>query len=177
MADNGKELVRIENIAGRVEVAQHDKLQTKGDREYFKAGLNLTLGRVYLSEFGLNQEFGKITEPHRPTLQVVTPVFDAGGRVFGMVVINMDVGALFAASAIGLPTSSHAYIADQEGRYLFHPDAKHAFAFEFGEKEKISDEFPTLKPLFEPNATQQDISFHALADKGVRSSVSATRVL
>lgn len=165
VADNGKELVRVENMAGRVEVAQHGLLQTQGDRDYFKAGLNLTLGRVYLSGFSLNQEFGKIVEPHRPTLRAVTPVFDAGGHVFGMVVINMDMGALFAASAIGLPTGSHAYIADQEGHYLFHPDAKHAFAFEFGEKGGISDDFPTLKPLLEPNTQQQEVAFHALADK------------
>ena len=160
-AGEGRELVRVENRDGRIEVAQRDALQAKGDRDYFKAGLMLTVGRVHLSEFTLNEELGKIEEPHRPTLRAVTTVFDANGRVFGMVVINKDMRPMFTPASTGIPSGVQRYITDQFGRYLSHQDATRAFAFEFGSKENIVDDFPALKPMFESlNAqkTQQTLT-------------------
>ncbi|MFH0933584.1 MAG: EAL domain-containing protein [Pseudomonadota bacterium] len=148
VANGGRELIRVERTSGRVEVTPREQLQPKGDRDYFSAGLGLSLGRVHLSEFNLNQEWGKIEEPHRPTLRAVTPVFDANGMVFGMVVLNMDVTPLLASAATGLPPGVEAYIADEQGRYLLHPDAQRAFAFEVGSSPGISDDFPSLAPMF-----------------------------
>ena len=174
-AGEGRELVRVENRDGRIDVAPHEELQAKGDQDYFKAGLMSTVGRVYLSEFALNQEWGKIEEPHRPALHAVTTVFDASGHVFGMVVINKDLRSLFTPSAIGAQPGVQGYVADQQGHYLLHPDAKRAFAFEFGSKEKITDDFPTLQPLFEYQSTQNEIPFHAAAD-GAGGYLVAQRV-
>ncbi len=174
-AGEGRELVRVENRDGHIEVAPHEALQAQGKLDYFKAGLMLTVGRVYLSEFTLNQEWGKIEEPHRPSLHAVTTVFDAGGHVFGMVVINKDLRSLFAPAAIGAQPGAQGYVADQQGRYLFHPDAKRAFAFEFGSKEKITDDFPTLKPLLEYQTTQNEIPFRAATD-GAGGYLAAQRL-
>ena len=171
----GRELVRVGSRDGRVEVAQRDALQAKGDRDYFKAGLMLTVGRVHLSEFSLNEEHGKIEEPHRPTLRAVTTVFDANGHVFGMVVINKDVRSLFTTASTGLPSDVRSYIADQYGRYLFHPDAKRAFAFEFGSKENIADDFPLLKPILESQVAQNALPTRTVSD-GSGGYLAAERV-
>lgn len=174
-AGEGRELVRVESRDGAVQVAQRDALQVKGDQDYFRAGLMLTVGRVHLSEFKLNQEWGKIEEPHRPTINAVTTVFDASGRVFGMVVVNKDVRPLFNSSMAGLPRGVQGYIADQRGHFLFHPDDKHSFSFEFGSNENIVDDFPSLKPLFESQTTRNELPFHAVSG-GVGGYLAAERV-
>src|SRR5512141_1279027 len=174
-AGEGQELVRVESRDGAVQVAPRDALQAKGDQDYFRAGLMLTVGRVHLSEFKLNQEWGKIEEPHRPTINAVTTVFDASGRVFGMVVVNKDVRPLFNSSMAGLPRGVQGYIADQRGHFMFHPDERHAFSFEFGNNENIVDDFPSLKPLLESQTTRNELPFHAVND-AVGGYLAAERV-
>ncbi|HLP96973.1 MAG TPA: PAS domain S-box protein [Sideroxyarcus sp.] len=173
VADNGRELVRVESRDGRIDVMPREALQTKGERDYFKAGLELTAGRVHLSEFNLNQEWGRIEEPRRPSLRAVTPVFDAGGNVFGMLVLHKAVGSLFASAMVGLPPGVEGYIADQQGHYLLHPDEGRAFAFEFGGKDNIADDFPSLKPMF-GTQSQNYLPLHAVGSGG--DYIAAERV-
>ncbi|MBI5005797.1 MAG: PAS domain S-box protein [Nitrosomonadales bacterium] len=161
-AGEGMELVRVERRDGRVEVIPHDALQSRGGRDYFRAGLMLTAGRVHLSEFDLDKEMSKGDAPAVPTLRAVTTVFDASGRVFGMVVINKDMRTLFDSSSSGLPPAVKGYVTDQKGRYLLHHDAKRAFAFEAGPGERITDDFPTLAPLFEEQTKLNKLPFHAV---------------
>ncbi|MDP1634531.1 MAG: PAS domain S-box protein, partial [Gallionellaceae bacterium] len=175
LANSGRELVRVERMGGRVEVTPRELLQSKGDRDYFAAGLGLSLGRVHLSEFNLNQEWGQIEIPHRPTLRAVTPVFDANGRVFGMVVLNMDVTPLLASAAAGMPPGVEAYIADEQGRYLLHPDAGRAFGFEFGSSPGVSDDFPTLAPMFGVR-TPDYLPLHAADSSAGKQFLAAERV-
>ncbi|MDD5056241.1 MAG: EAL domain-containing protein [Sideroxydans sp.] len=175
VADDGRELVRVERRADRIEVTPREALQAKGDRDYFKAGLTLALGRVYLSEFNLNQEYGKVEQPHRPTLRAVTPVFDASGHLFGMVVINQDASGLLNSASAGLPAGMQAFIADQQGRYLLHPDSARAFSFDTGGNDNIAADFPSLKPLF--GAQKQNyLPLHAESIGGGVRYLAAERV-
>lgn len=174
-AGEGMELVRVERHNDRIEATPHDELQAKGDRDYFRAGLMLTAGRVYLSDFNLNQERGKIEEPRRPTIRAVTTVFDASGHVFGMVVINKQLDTLFDSSAAGLPPGVQSFIANQNGYYLQHPDAKRAFEFEFGREAKITDDFPSLAPMFGVDAKLNKLPFHEV-DGNASGYLAAERV-
>lgn len=174
-AGEGRELVRVDNRDGRVEVAFREALQTRGNRDYFKAGLTSTAGRVRLSEFMLDRERGGAEESRRPMLSAVTTVFDAGGHVFGMVALSKDLRPLFSASSSGLPRGVQSHIADQQGRYLLHPDTKRAFAFESGSKEKIADDFPSLGPMFDPKTKQNELPFHAVTG-GIGGYLAAARV-
>jgi diguanylate cyclase (GGDEF)-like protein/PAS domain S-box-containing protein len=151
-AGEGRELVRVESRNGSVAAAAREVLQADGSQDYFRAGLMLTAGRVHLSEFTLYRDAGKVEMQHRPMLRAVTPVFDASGRVFGMVVLDKDVRSLLASAAAGLPSGVLGYIADQQGRYLLHPDARRAFAFEFDDRRTITGDFPLLQPMFESRA-------------------------
>ncbi len=175
VADGGRELVRVESRDGHIDVTPRKALQVKGDREYFKAGLALTAGRVHLSGFTLNQEFGRIEEPHRPTLRAVTPVFDASGHVFGLVVISQDVHSLFDFARAGLPPGVQALIADRQGHYLLHPDARRAFSFELGGKDNITDDFPTLTPMLAAQ-TQSYLPLHADTERDGEQYLAAVRV-
>ncbi|MBI4829177.1 MAG: hypothetical protein HY804_10295 [Nitrospinae bacterium] len=88
LADGGRELVRVDIIDGHPVVVPEDKLQRKGDRDYFRATLKLRQGEVYISEINLNQENGSVETPHRPTWRAATPVFTPAGDMFGMIIIN-----------------------------------------------------------------------------------------
>ena len=166
-AGEGRELVRVENHAGNVEATARDALQAKGDQDYFKAGLMLTAGRVHLSEFFLNREQqDKNENDRRPTLLAVTTVFDANGRVFGMVVIDKDARSLFSSAADGLQPDVQSYISDQYGRYLLHPDARRAFHFESGEKGNLADDFPVLRPLLASGNRPNEVSSTLSDGKG-----------
>lgn len=174
-AGEGRELVRVDNRNGRIEAAPHDALQAKGDQEYFKAGLILTAGRVHLSEFALDREHGESGEAGRPALHAVTTVFDASGRVFGMVVLSKDARALLASASHGLPADMSSYIADQFGHYLLHPEEGRAFTLKPGGKESIADDFPMLKSMLTPQ-TGQDGAHAQVVDDGKGGYLAAERV-
>jgi PAS domain S-box-containing protein len=149
VADGGRELVRIDNRGGKIEITPSDRLQAINDRDYFKASLGLRKGQVYLSEFNLNQDWGAIEQPHRPTLRAATPVFTPSGEIFGMVVINMNVDNLLKLAVSDLP-GVQTFITNQDGQYLLHPDPGQAFQFDLGGKNKITTNFDFITSMFNP---------------------------
>src|SRR6516162_8186184 len=82
---SGQEKIRINYNDGKPAPAK--ELQNKADRYYFWRSMRLERGQVFISPFDLNQEHGKIEEPHKPTIRFCTPVFDDKG-VRGILVLN-----------------------------------------------------------------------------------------
>lgn len=144
VANNGKELVRAERRAGVVQVTSTDQLQSKGDRDYFQTASKLNHGQVYTSEFDLNREFGKLEMPFVPTVRVATPVYAEDGRLFGMVVINVDSNAILPQVGERLPANYSAYIINQDGDFLLHPDTARAYGFDRGRRYRWEDEFKVV---------------------------------
>lgn len=97
VANQGRELVRVDRAHGRIVVVPEAELQAKGDRPYFRDAMRLPERSVYLSDIDLNEEHDRVQWPLVRTLRAVTPVYGPDGMVFGLVVINMDVGAWFDA--------------------------------------------------------------------------------
>lgn len=153
VADAGRELVRVDNRAGDIEITPSTGLQAKADQDYFKTTLGLRAGEVHLSEFNLNRERGAIEQPHRPTLRAATPVFTPSGEIFGMVVINMDVSHLLGFATSALPAGVQAYLTNMNGEYLLHPDVRRSFGFELGGKDNASADFPLLGTMFSLRAS------------------------
>ena len=132
MTDSGRELIRLDNNHGHIETVPADRLQQKGDRDYFKDTLKLPPDAVYVSAINLNQEFGKVTAPHIPTLRAAMQVRDAGGTVFGVLVINVDVSSLLAELE-QLPGSGvRLMMSGPNGDYLIHPDPARTFGSDLG---------------------------------------------
>jgi PAS domain S-box-containing protein len=84
--ERGNERVRVNSANGLVPAAQ---LQNKSDRPYFREAIRLSAGERYLSAFDLNVEQGIVERPFKPMLRVSCPLFDASGRVRGVVVTNI----------------------------------------------------------------------------------------
>ena len=175
MADGGREIVRIDNRGGRIETTPPDGLQARADRDYFKATLGLHDGQVFLSEFSLEQKQGVVGQPPHPTLRAATPVFTPSGEMFGMVVVDMDVGGLLKSAISDLP-GVQTYITNRDGQYLFHPDSGPAFQFEQGGKNNIATDFPFIRAMLDP-MTADYLPLQAAAQKAGSPLFSARRIL
>ena len=138
----GHELVRVDRTEKGVIATPSEALQPKGHRYYYQEAARLPAGSIYLSRIDLNQEQGAISLPHQPTLRAATPVYDSAGRVFGVVVLNLDMDHAFQGARALLAEGEALYIADERGDFLVHPEPGRAFAFDLGSTYRLADAFP-----------------------------------
>jgi PAS domain S-box-containing protein len=174
VAAGGREIVRVDNHAGKIEVTPPGSLQAKGAQGYFKTTLGLRSGEIYLSEFDLNQNDAVIERPYWPTLRAATPVFTASGEMFGMVVISMDVNSLLVSAVSDLP-GVQTYISNGAGQYLLHPEPQQAFKFEPGSKNIIATDFPVVETLFNPQKPDY-LPLENVSTRAGSALVSAQRI-
>ena len=141
VADQGRELLHVEREGDRIETTPADQLQQLGGTDYVQHALQLKPGQVYISDISLNREHGQVREPHRPTVRIAAPVLDDRGRVFGAVVINIDVGAGLLNTAVSAPADTRFYITNTTGDFIVHPDSTQTFGFDLGQPRRWSDQF------------------------------------
>jgi len=141
--EQGNELVRVDGINARTHVVAADRLQNKANHSYFHEGIKLGKDAVYISDMDLNEEQGKIQEPHMPVLRMATPVFDDKGNRRGLLVVNILGQALFADLGQGHKKTIN-YIINQHGFFLHHPDMSRTFGFDLGFDYALRDEYPKL---------------------------------
>ncbi|MBP7949814.1 MAG: response regulator [Verrucomicrobiales bacterium] len=127
MANNGKEVVRLDRTENGIEVSPPERMQVKGDRDYFQEAVQGPTDTVQLSDINLNQDFGLITEPHIPTLRAARQVRTEDGRLFGIVIINVDLRGLFEEMKTLTTSGVELMLATLQGDYLIHPDAARRF--------------------------------------------------
>jgi hypothetical protein len=131
VADNGRELVRVNRQNDQVTVLTPERLQQKGNRYYFRNALALNANEVYLSAIGLNREYGEVRRPVVRTLRAATPVLTPDGRRFGVIVINLDVGPALDWLAAAIRDGVVTYLMNDQGEFLVHPKPDRTFGFEF----------------------------------------------
>jgi PAS domain S-box-containing protein len=144
VADNGMELVAVERRGGVMKVIDHDQLRAKSGRYYFVSGLNLNSSESDVSDFTLERYNNKVVTPNIPMLRTVAPVFAADGKLFGMVVLNVDARPMFDEVAANMPANTQFYLTTGNGDYLLRPDGRFAFGFDLGRRYLWQDDF---KPL------------------------------
>jgi len=91
---NGMERVRVDRSFAGLVLSPASSLQDKRGRYYFKKTLRAGKNDVYVSNFDLNIEHGRIDVPYRPTLRFGCPVIDDAGRKRGAIVLNLDGSVL-----------------------------------------------------------------------------------
>jgi PAS domain S-box-containing protein len=155
VADDGRELIRVEKVPNAkkidplandimgIRTVRGDGLQRKAGRDYFREGLKLKPGQIHLTDITLNREHGQIEEPRWPALRGIVPIYDKRkGRMFGMIVINIDVQAAFNQIKKNASVASQVFVLSEKGDFLVHPDPSKEFAFEFGPPFRWKDMFP-----------------------------------
>lgn len=120
VADNGRELVRVNRVGDKFEDVKGDKLQSKGDEFYFKEALTLEKGQVYFSPVTLNRENGVISEPRQPVIRVLIPLHTVAGEYYGMIVINADYDLLFEGILNNLSADKQLLIVNNDGDYVVY---------------------------------------------------------
>jgi signal transduction histidine kinase len=115
--ETGMEVVRIDATSDGLTLVPPDQLQNKANRYYFTQTMALPPGVVYISAIDLNREFGKIQEPHTPTLRYATPVFTADSVRVGIVILN-----LYAAPLLQYAQVDTLSLTDEAGYFLAHPN-------------------------------------------------------
>lgn len=143
---NGQELVRVDRYSdGSVRPTPDRDLQLKADRYYFKNALKLPAGSAYVSPLDLNIENEKIEQPIRPTLRFVAPVFDATGKVRGVLVLNTHAQYLFdQLSNEARLRNSEIWLVDENGYWLKGPDPTLEWGFMYPDRKEIG--FATSYP-------------------------------
>ena len=133
VANDGKELVRVDRKGGHIKVTPNQQLQSKGHRNYFKEGISLAPDKVYFSPINLNRELGMIEQPHWPTCRVIKASYDKQGRIFGLIVVNLNLQSVFDRLAASIPDTMSVFLLNSRDEFLFHPDSSRNFEFEFGD--------------------------------------------
>ena len=146
IADNGRELVRIDRDAGQIRIVPRAELQARGDWDYFQETARLQSGQVSLSAINLNREHGQIEQPYVRTVRSAAPVYSPDGQLFGMVVINFDLLTLFNQLQANSLQEIQIYLINDRGDYLLHPDPLHTFGFELGKRWRWQDEYTEMGP-------------------------------
>ena len=151
--DGGREIVRVDRsgAAGTIHVAPDSELQHKGDREFFTAAIGLRAGEIAISPIELNQENGVIEIPHVPVLRTSTPIYTPDSKLFGILVINLDMRPIFEQVRSGGRLGAKTYVVDSRGNYLVHPDRSREFGFEFEMPFRWQDEFPDFVRVLGPD--------------------------
>ncbi len=140
-ANEGLELVRAERTDGRVVVAPPERLQRRGNEVYLRESLRMAGGQVFVSDINLNRNHGQLDWPHRPTIRYATPVLDDQGRVFGAIVINVDLSGRLGVLPPGGGPRPQVYATNAQGDFLAHPDPSLTFGFDLGQPHRWAGHF------------------------------------
>jgi len=157
-----KELVRVQKLNDHSYVVPEKDLQNKYESAYISETEKLKEREIYMSDIGLNREFGTLTVPHLPVIRMSTPVYDSQGKIFGIVVINIDfmfllndiasVSELRNGMGVGV---TEFYVTSDKGDFLVTPDVEKIFGFEFGKRFLIQDLYPVYRELIETKNAQK----------------------
>jgi len=136
--ENGNEMIRVDFDGLTIKTIPKEQLQNKAEREYFTETMKLSLGEIYVSPINLNREQGKIETPYKPTIRYTTPIFSADGKRQGIIIGNLLVERIFEqVKQDDQSNYDTAFILNQDGYYLYHPDGQREWGFELGTDEKI----------------------------------------
>jgi signal transduction histidine kinase len=156
VADNGREVLRVDRDGDTVTLVPNAELQPIGDLPFFREAIATPIGSYFRSRVELDREHGKIVVPHRPTVRATVPLAGADGGVWGIVVISVDFGRLVDFVLPDRRGERTVRIASEDGDYLIHEDDDRAFGFEFGKRHRVQDDAPPTAPLFGAGARAGD---------------------
>ena len=156
-ADGGMELVRVDRLGpdGAIRIVPTSGLTRRGDRAYFKEGVQLPPNYVHISKVELNKNDKGLEVPHAPTIRASAPLYGSDGKAFAVLVINFDLGPALERVRASLTGGREAFVINEAGDYLVHPaDPSKEFGFDLGERHRIQDDFPDFEPMLKADRSE-----------------------
>lgn len=115
----GHERVRVDKPMQAAHAIPAARLQNKADRYYVREALARRRGELYVSPLDLNEEFGRVEVPERPVIRLAKVTMGPGGRVRGLVVVNLHAQVLLdPLQQMVHEREGMAYLFDRSGHYL-----------------------------------------------------------
>jgi PAS domain S-box-containing protein len=144
-ADGGRELVRVDRAGpgDATRVVPAGELARQGEQDYFKRTIALPRSDTYVSAVSAGKENG----PDRgasPMLHVAMPVSTAAGKLFGICVIDFDLGARFDRIRAGSTSESLAFVVNAAGDYLLQPDHWPTRGSSAPTRARVQADFPSF---------------------------------
>jgi diguanylate cyclase len=155
---HGLEVVRVDRDGLDLTRVDGAELQEKGHFPYVFRTLKLKPDETYLSPIFINEEQGAHTGQGQPTVQVARQVFTSDRRLYGVLVINIDLDGLFGSLKADLPSSLQLYLTNAQGDFLVHPDPEQTFGFQHGQRILAQDVFPAVADIVDGQAEYRVIA-------------------
>lgn len=147
----GNELLRVDRIDGNPQLAPVEKLQYKGDRDYFTQGMAAGVGELYISALDLNVENGFIEIPWRATIRAATPIDRNSDSIKdGLLVINIDAEKLlsyYAAQASKMNNfniANNLMVLNDQGYWLYGVEPERLWGFMFDSTHSAASQYPQI---------------------------------
>jgi HAMP domain-containing protein len=115
--ETGQEIARVDADEFKSWVVDKKLLKNNADRYNFKETIRLSSKQIFISKLDLNREQGQLEVPHKPVIRYAVNVYYPNNQRAGIVTINADANQFL--QALG-----DAFLIDQEGFFLHHPNPK-----------------------------------------------------
>lgn len=142
--EKGNEMVRVDSDGTKIQVIPKAQLQNKANSSFFTETIKLSAGSIYVSPVELHREGGVIKQPYTPVIRYATPIFDSAGVRRGIVIANVFAEQVieFIRDADLAIKGEEAFLVNQDGYYLSHPNPKKEWGFELNTDEKLTNDYP-----------------------------------
>ena len=152
---NGKEIVRVNQTSQGIHIVHDGALQAKANRDYFKLGLQLAPGSILFSDIDFNIEHNRLEYPLSPTIRCITPIYTNQQKLFGMLIININIQRYLKHTLQRSPIQDDLLIYDQYDNFFLYRYKTKELIF-YDSKKRLNDGFLTNKTI---TSTRQIIPY------------------
>ncbi|WP_428240862.1 ATP-binding protein [Gynuella sp.] len=137
----GREMLRVDRLAGKIETRRSVQLQSKADTDYYRHAGELSRYELYVSRIDLNKEFGKVEFPYQPTIRMIFPIFSEDGSRYAFIVLNMNVSSLFQEVQALVTDETELMLLDSDGYFILHPLKQYRFSRDLNPQYRFSQQY------------------------------------
>ncbi len=154
--ETGMEVVRVNRRGDEVGIVEEGELQSKSNRYYFREGIRLEAGDVFVSPLDLNVERGEIERPPNPVIRLATPVEGPGVERRGLLVLNYAGARLLGLlREISRASRGEILLLDRDGEYLLSPEPSREWGWLLGHADSFRGDHPEAwERIREPERSQ-----------------------
>ncbi|XZN93656.1 MAG: methyl-accepting chemotaxis protein [Microcoleus sp.] len=140
--EKGNELVRVDFDGKNIKIIPDNQLQNQAGRDYFYLSMKLKPGEIYVSQFNLNQEYGQIEIPYKPTIRYAIPIFDTKGQRKGILIANaLGQSLIDIAKELNHQGADQVFMLNQDGYYIHHSNPDKEWGSEIKTDENLHKDY------------------------------------
>ena len=141
---SGQERLRVELKNGKPVSEAKENLRNKANTAYFSETMRLKPGEQYISPVSLSVENGAIEIPHKPVIQLATPLADRQGQKQGILVLTYLADEMLTYLETVTPTvRDRLMVLNSTGYFIHAPNPADEWGFMFDDPQRsLSARYP-----------------------------------